>query len=464
MCSFINGRIWGQSLEGNEFKMMRCILLILVCLGMFAHPIAATNDTIFPKIPRGEMLRVLSLKQAQEMALKQHPEIMSSDYQTQAADQSIEEEQANYYPQIQGSAVGALAKSTTRLAATQDIISAPTVVSRGSLGVSASQLITDFGRTGYLVDAAQSTRDAKEARSLSTRDRIVFAVTRSYFNVLRAQKIVHVAEATLKSRQIFFEQITELRKSELKSDLDVSLAQQNLDDVTLLILKSQNDLDDAYAELSETLGFSENIHFKLTDDRNMLPMIPDLASSLKKAAAQNPKIQELKLKVLAARKTVDAEQAAFYPTVKAIGYAGGNPSRNKQLLPANYAAAGVNLSVPIYTGGKLTASEKRAMRQMQALEKDLKTKENQLLRDVRLAWNNTQTAYKNIAVTKEFLQNSVKSLELMTDLYKLGKNSIVDLTQAQLNQTRAQITFANATYDYLISLALLKFYVRESVT
>lgn len=415
-------------------------------------------------LAKGDIPRTLTLKQAQEIALKQHPQILSSDLQTQAADQSVEEEQSSYYPQIQGSAVGAVAKRSTSLAATQDIISSPTVVSRASLGVSASQLITDFGRTGSLVDAAQLNRNAKDARSLSVRDRIVFLATRSYFNVLRAQKVFQVAQATLKARQLFLSRITALRDSELKSDLDVSLAQQNVDDANLLLLKTQNDLDDAYADLSEALGFSETISFQLENYHSGSPALPDLETSIKQAISRNPELVELKARVSAARKTYEAEKAAFYPTVKAIGYAGENPARNKQFLPANYAAAGVNLSVPIYTGGKLTASEKKALRQMQAIEKDLKNKENQLLRDVRLAWNNTQTAFKNISVTKEILQNSSKSLELMSELYKVGKNSIVDLTQSQLIQTRAEIAFANATYDYLISFALLKSYSRESIT
>lgn len=414
-------------------------------------------------LAKGDIPRTLTLKQAQEIALRQHPEIMSSDYQTQAAEQAIGEEQSNFYPQVQGSAVGAVAKGASRLTASPDIISAPTVVSRGSLGIAATQLITDFGRTGSLVDAAQLTRNAKEARSLSTRDRIIYYATRSYFNVLRAKKILEVAEATLKARQFFFEEMSELRKTGLKSDIDVSLAQQNLDDAKLLILKSQNDLDDAFTELSEALGYGERVYFQLTDERKSLPGVPDLSISLKKATSQNPDIQELKARVAAARKSYDAEKAAFYPTVKAIGYAGENPTRNKQYLPANYAAGGVNLSVPLYTGGKLTASEKRALNQLQAIEKDLKNKENQVMRDVRLAWNNTQTAYKNITVTKEFLDTSNKSLELMTELYKLGKNSIVDLTQAQLMQTRAAITNANAAYDYLINFALLKSYFRESI-
>ena len=86
-------------------------------------------------------------------------------------------------------------------------------------------------------------------------------------------------------------------------------------------------------------------------------------------------------------------------------------------------------------------------------------KENQLSRDVRQVWNNTQTAYRNIDVTAELYKTSAQALELTQARYELGKNSIVDLAQAQLNATQSAISAATARYDYLIQQALLNYTV-----
>jgi outer membrane protein TolC len=76
-----------------------------------------------------------------------------------------------------------------------------------------------------------------------------------------------------------------------------------------------------------------------------------------------------------------------------------------------------------------------------------------------MAWNNAQTSYKNIHVTEELLKNSNKALELTQERYHIGKNSIVDLEQAQLYQTQAEIAHSNAAYEYLINKALLAFQI-----
>src|SRR5262249_49954586 len=126
---------------------------------------------------------------------------------------------------------------------------------------------------------------------------------------------------------------------------------------------------------------------------------------------------------------------------------------------SNYAAAGINISIPIFTGGRLTATEKRAAYQAQAIEQDVFDKENQIARDVRLSWNNTQAAYRNIDVSEELRKTSSEALELTQARYDIGKSSIVDLAQTQLAETQAEIASANAVYEYLIQRALLDYKV-----
>ena len=401
---------------------------------------------------------VLSLEDAQHIALEHHPEILSSGYRTEAAKQATEQARADYLPQVSGNAVGAFADDGTRLTATNGINN-PSVDQRGSYGVSASQLITDFGRTGYKVDAALADADAKTARALSARDQVLFQVTRAYLNVLRAQKVVEVATATLKTRHALLEQVDSLRDAKMRSDLDVSYAQQNVSAANLLALQSRNDLDNEQAQLAQALGLNSHKPFVLEDASVVAAPADDLESLLQKAKDQNPELRAMKAELSAAHKQTKAEEAANYPTISALGYAGENPIHDSTQLDSNYAAGGIVLSIPLYTGGRLSATEKRADYQARAIEQDMMDKENQLSRDVRQVWNNTQTAYRNIDVTAELYKTSAQALELTQARYELGKNSIVDLAQAQLNATQSAISAATARYDYLIQQALLNYTV-----
>jgi outer membrane protein len=79
-------------------------------------------------------------------------------------------------------------------------------------------------------------------------------VDQAYYATLRGQSVLKVADETVKARETVLEQISALEKSGLKSGLDVTFAQVNLDQAKLLLLRAQNDLNGAYADLTAALA------------------------------------------------------------------------------------------------------------------------------------------------------------------------------------------------------------------
>jgi outer membrane protein len=76
---------------------------------------------------------------------------------------------------------------------------------------------------------------------------------------------------------------------------------------------------------------------------------------------------------------------------------------------------------------------------------------------VRTSWLNATTAYERLAVTQQLLDQANLALNLAQSRYNLGLGSIVELSQAQLQLTQAQISNAQAGYDYRLSLAVLQY-------
>ena len=105
-----------------------------------------------------------------------------------------------------------------------------------------------------------------------------------------------------------------------------------------------------------------------------------------------------------------------------------------------------NVNIPIFNGFELSARAKEAGLRAHAGS-----------RDVRTAVLNAQMAFQRIAVTRQLLDQSNTVLELAQARYKVGLSGIVDLTQAQLAQTQAEIGYANARYSYQTALAEVRF-------
>jgi len=77
--------------------------------------------------------------------------------------------------------------------------------------------------------------------------------------------------------------------------------------------------------------------------------------------------------------------------------------------------------------------------------------------DVRTAWLSTNPAFQRVGVTAELAKEADLGLSLAQSRYQLGLGSIVELSQAQLQQTDAATGYVNAQYQYRLSLSTLNF-------
>ena len=165
-----------------------------------------------------------------------------------------------------------------------------------------------------------------------------------------------------------------------------------------------------------------------------------------------------RLTVNSARSYATAERDLWFPTLSAAGAAGVTSEGANQLAP-RYAAAGFNLNIPIFNGRLFSALHSEASERARAEDASLQDLQDRIARDVRTAWLNANSAYQRLAVTDQLLAQSNQALDLASSRYKLGLSSIIELSQAQLNQTQAQIEQASAKYDYQTELSLLNYQI-----
>jgi outer membrane protein len=403
-----------------------------------------------------ETPRHLTLQQAQQIALTQHPRISVANLTALAARQAMKEARSAFFPNVYGSAtaVGTADPNNTRIGA--GALNNPLIYEREADGVTVSQLITDFGRTSELTRSANLRTRAQEMNLQATREEILLEVDNAYFSSLSAQSVVAVAEQTLKSRQLVAQQTQTLATNLLKSDLDVSFANVDFDQAQILLTKARSDLKASFAVLSTLLAEPKPQTFVLAD----VPMPPDITNDVTalifESLAQRPELARLRYERDAAKEFASAQGKLLYPTISAMGTAGFIPTGAPQ-LPTDYAAAGVNVNVPIYTGGLYTARRREAEYQAQAADENLRDEEDNIARDVQVTQLNLEYAHDRLALTAQLLQNANKALELAQARFKNGLSSIIELSQAELNQTSAQISETTAKYDYQIQHSELDF-------
>jgi outer membrane protein len=111
----------------------------------------------------------------------------------------------------------------------------------------------------------------------------------------------------------------------------------------------------------------------------------------------------------------------------------------------------------IFNGFLFSSQARETSLRAQATDAQALALRDVIARDVRTAWLNTNNSFRRIGVTGQLLSQANQSLKLAKARYTLGLSSIVELSQAQLQQTQADISFTNAAYSYRAALSTLQF-------
>ena len=182
-------------------------------------------------------------------------------------------------------------------------------ISRQSDGIIVNQLLTDFGHTYDLTESARFRADAAADRVNAAAAITVLEVDRAYFDLLRAQAILQVASATVKTRQTAFDQVAALVKNQLRSTLDQSFDQVALSQAQLLLIEAQSGVREAEAALSTALGFADAQHFTLAEEPLNLTLPADAGGLIASALQQRPDLVALRNDAFAAKRFADAHRS-----------------------------------------------------------------------------------------------------------------------------------------------------------
>lgn len=404
--------------------------------------------------PAGNLPR-LSVQGAEAIALKNNPAISEARLNALASEQVTREVRSNLWPQASANLTAVDARDNSRI--TAGALNNPIIYTRAAAGGTVSQLITDFGHTTNLVSSARLQAKADEQNAIVTKEDVLLAVDRAFYNALASHAVLRVAEQTVASRQLLSDQVSALTKSKLKSDLDLSFANVNTAQAKLLYLDALNNDKAAMASLSAILGYPSLEQFELiTDIGPLTPPPADVDRLIADAFAKRPELLALEFESESAEKLHQADRDQNLPTISALAAFGDSPVRDDRVY-GPYGAVGVNVQIPIFNGFLFSAKSHETDLRAQAVRQRFTDLRNRISRDVRTSWLTASTAFDRVSVSDQLLAQANQALDLAQTRYKLGLSSIVELSQAQLQQTQAEIGSAQAGFEYRLALSILRY-------
>ena len=306
---------------------------------------------------------------------------------------------------------------------------------------------------------------AADMNAIATADQIKLAVDEAFYNALQTLAVQKVAEQTVNARQLVSDQITTLFQNKLRSRSWMSaLPTRTWRRPSCCCWTRRTTTRPRCRTLSQVLGYTGQQPFDLVDTETALKPPPDAVSQLEDQAFSNrPEIASQNYEYQAAQHFQKAERDLLFPTVEAWvswAYALQQHHRTEcSRFTTWYGAIGVNVNVPIFNGflysGALARSRTARPGRQSAtarFERPHRQRRSHQLAEC----HHRVRPYRRLATVCRPDQARPR---LSQTRYNLGLSSIVELSQAQLQQTEAQIQFAAAKYQYQIAESVLRFQI-----
>ena len=435
----------------HRSSLLSLLMAVILPALVQAQPISSPEESA-----KG---RFLGLQQAIEAGLQNHPLLQEANAGLTASAARTDQTKALYYPQVYADANGAAgtARINPRFVTPAGGLLQPNL-STYTVGALASQRIYDFGFTKNLVESSQYGERAQEQDVSARRALVIVHIQRSYLNSLKRQRLVRIAEETVRERGQITSQIDTLYRQQLKSKLDLNLVRVELVNAESLLIRSRNDLKSSFADLNRTMGIQGPEDYTLEDvaiDVKTQRALNDLITD----SLAHPELKRAKEQTAAAEAKKRAMKSQYLPTVSAIASGGYydtfDPSR--KVLTGGWWAAGGLVSMPIFTGGLIENQVKEASAQQSAALAQSTNIEQALTQQVTNAYLDITTSAQQIKLGEELVKTAQETLSLAKQRYKLGLGTIIEVTQSEVGLTAAQTKLAEAQYDYKIAEVTLAY-------
>lgn len=403
--------------------------------------------------------RFLGLTEAVETALKQHPALQVAAANLKAAQARVEQTRSLYYPQLNANfATAAGVGGINPRFGTPAGAMLRQNLSQYAGGVVANQRLFDFGFTSNLVESSELAANAQVQEIHARRAVVELNVQRVYLGSLKHRRLVQIAEETIRVRGAIKAQIEALFRQQLKSKLDVSFVQVELTNAESALVRARNGLKASFADLNRAMGIVGSEDYILEDIAPDIHPLPPL-SSLIEQSRLHPELKKALEQRRSAEAKLKATKKQYFPTISAIASAGDYEvfDSDRRERTGGWWAASAGISVPLFTGFLIENQVAEARAHQLAADAAAMDIEQILTQQVTTSYLELQSLAQQIKLGEELVKTANEALQLARERYKLGLNSIVEVTQAEVSLTATQMRLAEAQYDYKIAEATLAY-------
>ncbi len=405
----------------------------------------------------------LSLNQAIEIALSDNPTIKVADLEIERYDYVYKQTVSSLYPQLSVSGQYSLAIRNQQMA------EGLSFGGKNTFNATASLSLPLFAPSVYRQMKLTKTQMAMAVESArANRIDMVAAVRSSFYNVLLAEQSMKVLQEAYETTQRVVDNTKELFENGLAAEYDYITAQVQLSNLKPQLLQAEKGIELTKLQLKMYLSIPEeveiNIIGELDNFRDNVLMHTDYDVDLSK----NTTIVNLELQSELLDHQEKLIQTTRMPTIAAFGQisyigqervnlggllggmTGGATTENQSKFWWQYPInIGAQISIPLFAGFNKTNQIKAIRNQRAQLDVQRDYAERGVKLQVQQSINTLLTARETMLANELTVEQAQKAYEISYTRYSAGAGTILELNNSLLTLTQAQLNYSQAIYDYL---------------
>jgi outer membrane protein len=428
-------------------------------LGVLAGILAAT-----PALAQG---RVLSLEEALQSARVNQPQLRAASAQTRQVAARVGEARAMYLPRVDAQAQ--YQRSTPNFLLSPMMVHTPLTksyqaqnelglgdsVDYYTFGMTATQLIYDFGKASGGIAQVEATEQASQADERVAAQTTATNVRVAYYGVLAAQQLVEVGEDTVRNQQKHAEQVRRFVNAGQRTRFDLSSVELNHSNAQIGLVRARNVLGLAKIRLKTAIGLDGAADFTVVEPNPAESAFERRPAGelIHEAEQHRPELMRADAQLRAQHAGGQAARAGYLPSISALG---GVAAAKVEGFGAGYNwFVGVGLNWNLFNGMYTTKqiAEARAGEDLAAAQRE--NARQAIVADVaeqRLAIDDAQARGE---LAERTVATATDRLAQAEHRYETGAGDVLDLDDAQIMLTNAKAQSVQARYDLAIARARL---------
>jgi outer membrane protein TolC len=428
-----------NSVERLPMKPIPALLLLSLAIG---SPIRA--DEPAPPSP-------LTLAQTLDAVLARYPSLAAAQAAVDSARGRTMQSEADRLPQISADAAYTYL-SLRPYVSIPGISLYETIANSYEARVGVRQLLSDFGRTDALVALARtgeiSARDALE----QARSQLGYQTIQAYYGVLLLRSSVSVADEEIHALDEAFRISEKKFNGGTATRFDLLTTQVRLSNAHNHRTDARASLEKQESVLRQLLGCEPGAPLVLAGDFGVPGEPPDLSATIAAGLRNRPEMKLARDSAEGANQRLDAANREDRPTLAANAAAGVEDGQLPEMYASRgYVTAGVSVSVPIFTGQRITGQRIEARADLRAAQSRVDELHRTIVTDVSDALSDLKASIARLAESDALVAQAAEALNLAKTRYANGVITNFELLDAQSNARAAELARLQASYDCTIA-------------